>query len=179
MVSTSGLRGTWKGGRFVGKDANVVIALYVNIQGASTNYPELRAERKAEQRACFTILKEWVRQHIREREEMYVFNEFMTEVEGRGYMFELRHVKWGDCTDPFYLLLQRTLDEMAETFNCQPHSNNSTPYALEYSWVKGHGMEYDTVRLGAYAYAVGVKVETEVAADFLLEEDLSWVTDQT
>ena len=103
---------------------------------------------------------------------MYVFNEFMTEVDGRGYMFELRHVKWGDETDPFYLLLARTLKEMAETFGCKSHSNNSTPYALEYSWVRGNGMEYDTVRMGAYAYAVGVKVEVETAADFFLAEEL-------
>jgi hypothetical protein len=96
----------------------------------------------------------------------------MTEVEGRGYMFELRNIKWGDCTDPFYLLVQRTLNDMAETFNCEAHSNNSTPYALEYSWVKGGGMEYDTVRLGNYGYAVGVKVEVETAADFFVAEEL-------
>ena len=171
MVSTSGLRGTWKGGRFVGNDANVVIALYVNAVSSRIRSEE-RSAQLAEQRACFAILREWVRQHIREKDEMYVFNEFMTEVDGRGYMFELRQVKWGDNNDPFYLLLQRTLNEMAETFNCQPHSNHSTPYALEYSWVKGNGMEYDTVRLGAYAYAVGVKVETEVANDFFTAEEL-------
>jgi hypothetical protein len=28
-------------------------------------------------------------------------------------------------------------------------------------------MGYDTVRLGAYAYALGVKVETEVAHDYM------------
>ena len=171
MVSTSGLRGTWKGGRYVGKDANVVIALYVNAVTSRIRSEE-RSAQLAEQRACFTILKEWVRQHIREKDHMYVFNEFMTEVDGRGYMFELRHVKWGDETDPFYLLLARTLKEMAETFGCKSHSNNSTPYALEYSWVRGNGMEYDTVRLGAYAYAVGVKVEVETAADFFLAEEL-------
>ena len=171
MVSTSGLRGTWKGGRYVGKDADVVIALYVNAVTSRIRSEE-RSAQLAEQRACFTILKEWVRQHIREKDEMYVFNEFMTEVDGRGYMFELRNIKWGDCTDPFYLLLLRTLDEMADAFNCEPHSNNSTPYALEYSWVRGNGMEYDTVRLGAYAYAVGVKVEVETAADFFLGEEL-------
>jgi hypothetical protein len=171
MVSTSGLRGTWKGGRYVGKDANVVIALYVNAVTSRIRSEE-RSAQLAEQRACFTILKEWVRQHIREKDHMYVFNEFMTEVDGRGYMFQLDRVKWGDCTDPFYLLLLRTLDEMADAFNCQPHSNNSTPYALEYSWVKGNGMEYDTVRLGAYAYAVGVKVEVETAADFFIAEEM-------
>ena len=171
MVSTSGLRGTWKGGRYVGKDANVVIALYVNAVTSRIRSEE-RSAQLAEQRACFTILREWVRQHIREKDHMYVFNEFMTEVDGRGYMFELRHVKWGDETDPFYLLLARTLKEMAETFGCKSHSNNSTPYALEYSWVRGNGMEYDTVRMGAYAYAVGVKVEVETAADFFLAEEL-------
>lgn len=173
MVSTSKLRGTWKGGRFVGNDADVVIALYVNaITTHRINMPETYKMQQEEQRACFAILREWVRQHIRDKPEMYVMNEFMTEVDGRGYMFELRHVKWGNENDPFYLLLQRTLKDMAETFDCEPHSNNSTPYALEYSWVKGNGMEYDTVRLGAYAYAVGVKVETEVANDFFTAEEL-------
>lgn len=171
MVSTSGLRGTWKGGQFVDKTADVVIALYVNVN-INTRYPELRKDRKREQAACFAIIREWVRQHIREKPEMYIMNEFMTEIEGRGYLFELRRVKWGNENDPFYLLLHRTLKEMAEAFGCEEHSNYSTPYALEYSWVKGNGMEYDTVRLGAYAYAVGVKVETEVAADFLIAEEL-------
>lgn len=172
MVSTSKLRGTWQGGGFVGNDANVVIALYVNAQGRLTRFQEGQAAWKAEQTACFAILKEWVRQHIREKDYMYKLADNMTEVEGRGYMFELQHVKWGDCTDPFYLLLLRTLDEMADAFGCEPHSNNSTPYALEYSWVKGRGMEYDTVRLGNYAYAVGVKVEVETAADFFISEEL-------
>jgi len=178
MVSTSKLTGIWQGGGHVGNTANVAIALYVNAHGRLTRFQEGQAAWKAEQTACFAILKEWVRQHIREKDEMYVFNEFMTEVEGRGYMFQLNRVKWGNENDPFYLLLQRTLKDMAEAFNLRSHDNCSTPYALEYSWVKGHGMEYDTVRLGNYAYAVGVKVETEVAADFLLAEDLSWVTDQ-
>ena len=177
MVSTSGLRGTWKGGTYVGKDANVVIALYVNAVTSRIRSEEKSAQ-LAEQRACFTILREWVRQHIREKEEMHRFADSMTEVDGRGYMFELNSVGWGDRNDPFYLLLHRTLNEMAETFDCKSHSNHSTPYALEYSWVRGNGMEYDTVRLGAYAYAVGVKVEVETAADFFLAEDLSWVTDQ-
>lgn len=172
MASTSGLRGMWQGGKFVGNTTNVAIALYVNAHGGHSTLPEVQASYKAEQRACFTILKEWVRQHIREKDHMYVFNEFMTEVDGRGYMFQLDRVKWGNDNDPFYLLLRRTLNEMAEAFNCQPHSNNSTPYALEYSWVKGQGMEYDTVRLGNYAYAVGVKVEVETAADFFLGEEL-------
>lgn len=163
MVSTSGLRGTWKGGRFVSKDADVVIALYVNAAG--------RGRQSDEQLACFAILREWVRQHIRDRDEMYVMNEFMTEVEGRGYMFELRNVKWGNDNDPFYLLLQRTLKEMAEAFNLRSHDNCATSYALEYSWVRGNGIEYDTVRLGAYAYAVGVKVEVETAADFFIAEE--------
>ena len=179
MVSTSGLRGTWKGGRIVGKDARVVIAMYVNAHGRNARLGAARAEYKREQTACFAILKEWVRQHIREKDYMYKLTDNMTEVDGRGYLFELYHVKWADNSDPFYRLLDRTLNDMAEAFNCEPHSNHSTPYALEYSWVKGNGVEYDTVRLGAYAYAVGVKVETEVAADYLLAEDLSWVTDQT
>ena len=172
MVSTSKLSGTWQGGGHVSKDAQVVIALYANVEGINTGYPELQKERKAEQRACFAILKEWVRQHIREKDYMYVFNEFMTEIEGRGYLFEFDHVRWADNSDPFYRLIDRTLKEMQETFNCEPHSNCSTPYALEYSYVKGNGMEYDTVRLGAYAYAVGVKVETEVANDFIRGEGL-------
>lgn len=178
MASTSGLRGTWKGGRYVGNHANVVIALYVNATGKHSTLPEVRAARKAEQRACFTILKEWVRQHILEVDYLWSIAKHTHEIEGRGYLWELSHVKWADNSDPFYRLLQRTLDEMAETFNLREHDNCSTPYALEYSWVRGHGMEYDSVRLGAYAYAVGVKVETEVAADYLLAEDLSWVTDQ-
>jgi hypothetical protein len=96
----------------------------------------------------------------------------MTEVAGRGYMFEVRQVDWGNKLDPFYLLVQRTLKDMAEAFNCEEHSNSSTPYALEYSWVRHNGMEYDTVRLGAYAYAVGVKVNVETAADFFVAEDM-------
>jgi len=172
MVSTSKLTGTWQGGGHVSNTAHLAIALYVNAQGRLTRYEEGQAAYKAEQLACFAILKEWVRQHIREKDEMYVFNEFMTEVEGRGYMFEFHRVRWGNNNDPFNLLVQRTLNDMAETFECKPHSNNSTPYALEYSWVKGNGMEYDTVRLGNYAYAVGVKVEVEVAPDFFIAEEL-------
>jgi len=172
MVSTSKLTGTWQGGGHVSNTAHLAIALYVNAQGRLNRYEEGQAAYKAEQLACFAILKEWVRQHIREKDEMYVLNEFMTEVEGRGYMFELRNIKWGNGNDPLYLLVQHTLYDMAETFGCKPHSNNSTPYALEYSWVKGSGMEYDTVRLGNYAYAVGVKVEVETAADFFIGEEL-------
>ena len=166
MVSTSGLRGTWKGGRFVGNDANVVIALYVNAVSSRIRSEE-RSAQLAEQRACFTILKEWVRQHLDD-----VFKDHMTEVDGRGYLFEFHRIEWGNKVNPFYLLLARTLKEMADAFNLHPHSNCSTPYALEYSWVKGNGLEYDTVRLGAYAYAVGVKVETEVANDFFTAEEL-------
>jgi hypothetical protein len=118
--------------------------------------------------ASFAILREWVRQHLREKPEMYKFMDGITTIDGRGYLFELYNVDWGNETNPFYLLIQRTLKEMAETFDCDPHSNCSTPYALEYSWVKGGGMEYDTVRLGNYAYAVGVKVETEVAHDYMM-----------
>jgi hypothetical protein len=166
MVSTSKLRGTWKGGGFVGNDANVVIALYVNAVSSRIRSEE-RSAQLAEQRACFTILKEWVRQHLDD-----VFKDHMTEVDGRGYLFEFHRIEWGNKVNPFYLLLRDTLKEMADAFNLHPHSNCSTPYALEYSWVKASGMEYDTVRLGAYAYAVGVKVETEVAADFLIAEEL-------
>ena len=172
MVSAHSLRGIWQTGGIVGKESRVVIALYVNAQGRASRLGEVRAQYKREQAACFAILKEWVRQHIREKDYMHRLDDSMTEVDGRGYLFELYHVKWGDESDPFYLLLQRTLNDMAEAFNCEPHSNHSTPYALEYSYVKGNGMEYDTVRLGAYAYAVGVKVETEVAADFLIAEEL-------
>lgn len=171
MVSGHSLRGTWQGGMIVGKDAHVAVALYVNAHGRLSRTPEARAAYKAEQLSCFAILKEWVRINIREKDYMYMFNEFMTEVEGRGYMFEFHRVRWGG-NDPFYLLLQHTLNEMAETFNCKEFSNHSTPYALEYSYSIGNGMEYDTVRLGAYAYAVGVKVEVETASDFFLAEEL-------
>ena len=115
----------------------------------------------------YAILREWVRVHIKEKPEMWQFTETMIEVDGRGYLFQLYDVRWGNDGDPFYLLLQRTLNEMAETFDCNSHSNCGTPYALEYSYVKERGMEYDTVRLGNYAYAVGVKVEVEVAHDFM------------
>lgn len=179
MVSGHSLRGIWQTGGIVGKSASVVIALYANVHGRNAQLSQARAEYKREQAACFAILREWVRQHIRETRHMHRFAVNMTEIEGRGYLFELRHVKWGNENNPFYLLLQRTLKEMADAFNCEEHSNHSTPYALEYAYTIGNGMEYNTVRMGAYAYAVGVKVETEVAADFLLEEDLSWVTDQT
>ena len=174
MVSTSKLSGTWQGGGHVSNTTQLAIALYVNAQGRLTryHYEEGQATWKAKQLACFAILKEWVRQHIREKDEMYMFKEFMTEIDGRGYLFEFDHVRWGNTLDPFYLLVDRTLKDMAETFNCEPHSNCSTPYALEYSYVKGNGMEYDTVRLGAYAYAVGVKVEVEVANDFITGEGL-------
>jgi len=172
MVSTSKLSGTWQRGGNVGNTAEVVIALYANVEGINTGYPELQKERMAEQRACYTILKEWVRQHIKEKPEMHRFTEGMTEIEGRGYLFELNRVRWADNSDPLYRLVDRTLKEMTEVFNCQPHSNHSTDYALEYAYVKGNGMEYDTVRLGAYAYAVGVKVETEVASDFIRGEGL-------
>jgi hypothetical protein len=172
MVSTSALSGTWRRGAHVSKDARLVIALYANAAGSHSTMPEVRHQFKREQLACYTILKEWVRQHIREKDYMWQFVRCMTEIEGRGYLFELNPVRWGDESDPFYQLIQRTLNEMAETFNCKEFSNHSTPYALEYSYVKGYGMEYDTVRLGAYAYAVGVKVEVEVASDFMNGEGL-------
>jgi hypothetical protein len=156
----------------VGKSAEVVIALYANVNGRNANLSQARAEYKREQAACFAIIREWVRQHIREKDYMRTFAVNMTEIEGRGYLFEFDDVVWGNENNPFYLLVQRTLNEMADAFNCEEHSNHSTPYALEYSWVKGNGMEYNTIRMGAYAYAVGVKVETEVAADFLVAEEL-------
>jgi len=171
MASGRSLRGIWKQGQIVGNTAHVAIAFYVNAVSAR-QLSEARTAQLAEQRACFAILREWVRIHIREKDEMYMFNEFMTEVDGRGYMFEFHHVKWGNDNDPFYLLLQRTLKDMAEAFNLRTHDNCGTSYALEYSYSKGNGMEYDTVRLGNYAYAVGVKVEVETAADFFLMEEL-------
>jgi hypothetical protein len=156
----------------VGKSAEVVIALYANVNGRNANLSQARAEYKREQAACFAIIREWVRQHIREKDYMRTFAVNMTEIEGRGYLFEFDDVVWGNENNPFYLLIQRTLKDMADAFNCEEHSNHSTPYALEYSWVKGNGMEYNTIRMGAYAYAVGVKIETEVAADFLVAEEL-------
>jgi hypothetical protein len=172
MVSGHSLRGIWQTGAIVGKSAEVVIALYANVNGRNANLSQARAEYKREQAACFAIIREWVRQHIREKDYMRTFAVNMTEIEGRGYLFEFDDVVWGNENNPFYLLVQRTLNEMADAFNCEEHSNHSTPYALEYSWVKGNGMEYNTIRMGAYAYAVGVKVETEVAADFLVAEEL-------
>lgn len=172
MVSGHSLRGIWQTGGLVGKDANVVIALYANVHGRNASLSQARAEYKREQAACFAILREWVRQHIREKDYMHGLTNCMTEIEGRGYLFELPYVEWGNERSPFYLLIQRTLKDMAEAFNCEEHSNHSTPYALEYAYVIGNGMEYNTVRMGAYAYAVGVKVETEVAADFLVAEEL-------
>jgi hypothetical protein len=156
----------------VGRGAELVIALYANAHGSNSRQPDIRAAYKAEQAACFAILREWVRQHIREKPEMHKFVECLYEIEGRGYLFDFDHVAWGNENDPFYLLVDRTLRDMAETFNCGANSNHSTDYALEYAYVKGNGMEYDTVRLGAYAYAVGVKVETEVAHDFITGEGL-------
>ena len=172
MVSGHSLRGIWQTGAIVGKTANVVIALYANVNGRNANLSQARAEYKREQAACFAIIREWVRQHIREKDYMRTFAVNMTEIEGRGYLFEFDDVVWGNENNPFYLLVQRTLKDMADAFNCEEHSNHSTPYALEYSWVKGNGMEYNTIRMGAYAYAVGVKIETEVAADFLVAEEL-------
>jgi hypothetical protein len=167
MVSTSKLTGTWQGGGNVGDTTEVVIALYANALRVTKQSPHYE-DQYHQQMASFAILREWVRQHLREKPEMERFMDGITTIDGRGYLFELYNVAWGNETSPFYLLIQRTLKEMAETFNCDPHSNCSTPYALEYSWVKGNGMAYDTVRLGNYAYAVGVKVETEVAHDYMM-----------
>jgi hypothetical protein len=155
----------------VDKTAEVVIALYANALRVGEK-SEHYAEQYREQMASYTILKEWIRQHIREKVYMWELVRGMTEIEGRGYLFELDRVRWADNSDPLYRLIDRTLKEIQETFNCGANSNHSTPYALEYSYVKGNGMEYDTVRLGAYAYAVGVKVELEVANDFIRGEGL-------
>jgi hypothetical protein len=166
MASTSKLIGTWQGGGNVDDTAEVVIALYANalrVSKQSAHYED----QYHQQMASFAILKEWVRQHLREKPEMERFMDGITTIDGRGYLFELNYVDWGNETNPFYLLIQRTLKEMADTFNCEEH-NTASSYALEYSWVKGNGMEYDTVRLGNYAYAVGVKVETEVAHDYMM-----------
>ena len=166
MVSTSKLTGTWRHGGRVNSNTEVVIALYANALRVSKQ-SEHYEDQYHQQMASFAILKEWVRQHLREKPEMYKFMDGITTIDGRGYLFELYNVAWGKESDPFYLLIQRTLKEMAETFNCEAH-NTASSYALEYSWVKGNGMEYDTVRLGNYAYAVGVKVETEVAHDYMM-----------
>jgi hypothetical protein len=144
----------------------VTVALYANVPRGNRT-PTAEETYRWSQRASFTILKEWVRQHIREKPEMYRFVDNMTTIDGRGFLFEFYNVDWGNETNPFYLLLRRTLDEMAETFNCLPHNNCGTDYALEYAYVTSGGMGYDTVRLGAYAYALGVKVETEVASDYM------------
>jgi len=170
MVSTSKLSGTWQGGGHVDKTAEVVIALYANALRVGEK-SEHYAEQYREQMASYTILKEWIRQHIREKVYMWELVRGMTEIEGRGYLFELDRVRWADNSDPFYRLIDRTLKEMAETFDLNSH-NTASSYALEYAYVKGNGMEYDTVRLGAYAYAVGVKVELEVANDFIRGEGL-------
>jgi hypothetical protein len=165
MASTSKLIGTWQGGGNVGDKAEVVIALYANVLRVGKQSAHYE-DQYHQQMASFAILREWVRQHLREKPEMERFMDGITTIDGRGYLFELNYVAWGKESDPFYLLIQRTLKEMAETFNCEAH-NTASSYALEYSWVKGNGMEYDTVRLGNYAYAVGVKVETEVAHDYV------------
>ena len=157
----------------MGKASNIVIALYVNVEkdhlkfisgeGAKLEHDKQRRE----QVASYLILREWVRQNVVEQEHMHRFLEGMHEIEGRGYLFKINGVHWGEERNPLYLLIQRTLKEMADAFDCTLHSGDSTPYALEYAHVRSDGMEYDTVRLGAYAYAVGVVVETEVAGDFL------------
>ena len=166
MASTSKLIGTWQGGGNVDDTTEVVIALYANVLRVS-KHSEHYEDQYHQQMASFAILKEWIRQHVREKPEMYRFIDGITTIDGRGSLFELYNVAWGNETSPFYLLIQRTLKEMADTFNCEPH-NTASSYALEYSWVKGKGMAYDTVRLGNYAYAVGVKVETEVAHDYMM-----------
>lgn len=168
MVSGHSLSGTWQGGRHVDKTSDVTIALYVNaIANTNTNYRELREAQLSQQLSSYVILKEWVRQHLLSHEHMHAFKRGMVEIEGRGYLFKLTGVHWGDETSPAYLLLQRTLNDMMETFDCKEFSNCSTVYALEYSHVARNGMEYDTKRMGAYAYAIGVKVMTEVADDFI------------
>lgn len=94
MVSTSKLTGTWQGGGHVGNDAEVVIALYVNALRVGERSEHYKQQRD-EQLGSFAILKEWVRQHIKEKPEMHRFVEGMTEIDGRGYLFELYNVAWG------------------------------------------------------------------------------------
>jgi len=170
MASTSKLTGTWMGGGNVARGTEVVIALYANVPRGNRT---LVAEEtyRAKQRGAYTILREWVRQHIKEKPEMHRFADNMTTIEGRGYLFEFLSVDWDNENDPFNLLLRRTLREMAETFNCKPHNNCGTDYALEYAYVMNGGIRYETTRLGAYAYAVGVKVQLDVASQYMMMED--------
>lgn len=144
----------------------VVIALYANVPRGNRT-PEAEETYRWSQRASFTILKEWVRLHVREKDYMYRFVDNMTTIDGRGYLFEFYDVDWGNESDPFYLLLTRTLDEMAETFNCRPHNNCGTDYALEYAYISSGGLSYGAVRLGAFAYALGIKTDIEVASDYV------------
>lgn len=102
---------------------------------------------------------------------MHRFVEHMTTINGRGFLFEFLNVDWGNGTDPFYLLLQRTLNDMAESFNCEAHSNCSTEYGLEYAFVREGGQDYDVVRLGAVGYALSVKVALQVSPAYILAED--------
>ena len=170
MASTSKLTGTWMGGGNVAKETEVVIALYANVPRGNRT-PNAEETYKWSQKASFTILKEWVRQHIKEKPEMHRFADNMTTIEGRGFLFEFLNVDWDNENDPFYLLLQRTLKEMAEVFNCQAYNNCGTDYALEYAYVINGGISYRTTRLGAYAYAVGVKVQLDVASQYMVMED--------
>jgi hypothetical protein len=175
MASTSKLTGTWMGGGNVARGTEVVIALYANLPRGNITVAE--KDHRPKQRAAFAILKEWVRQHIKEKPEMHRFADNMTTIEGRGFLFEFLSVDWGNENDPFYILLQRTLKEMAEVFNCQAHNNCGTDYALEYAYVMNGGIRYETTRLGAYAYAVGVKVQLDVASQYMVmeDEDGNWI----
>jgi hypothetical protein len=158
------------GGGNVGRTTEVIVALYANVPRGNRT---LVAEEtyRAKQRGAYTILREWVRQNIKEKDYMHRFAINMTTIEGRGFLFEFLGVDWGNENDPFYILLQRTLKEMAEVFNCQAHNNCGTDYALEYAYVMNGGIRYETTRLGAYAYAVGVKVQLDVATDYMRGEE--------
>jgi hypothetical protein len=153
----------------VKRATEVTVALYANVPRGNRT-PTAEEVYKWNQRASFTILKEWVRLHVKEKDYMHRFVDNMTTIDGRGYLFEFYDVDWGNESDPFYLLLKRTLDEMADTFNCKAHSNCSTDYALEYAYISSGGMSYGVVRLGAYDYALGIKTDIEVASDYMKGE---------
>ena len=169
MESMLDLSGTWKKGATVSKNAQLVIALYANAYSRFDK--DYMQNDYSNQTACFAIMKEWVRQNIIEKDYMFHFKHNMKEIENRGYLFEFASIAWRDETSPTYLLVKRTLDEMAEVFNCKApqagvNVKNDTQYALEYAYRTYDAMEYNTVRLGRYAYALGVRVSIETADDF-------------
>lgn len=151
------------------RNSEVTVALYANVPRGNRT-PVAEETYKQRQRASFTILSEWVRLHVKEKDYMHRFVDNMTTIDGRGYLFEFYDVDWGNESDPFYLLLQRTLNDMAETFNCKAHYNCGTDYALEYAYISSGGMSYGAVRLGAFAYALGIKTDIEVASDYMKGE---------